>query len=147
MGRSVSTPRNAVLVAFDDWFDGEYEDDETGETRYRNPEDFDWDDYKYGLIERAQELWPSLKPCERWVGREDLAILENNLAYFGVSEYCGLAAVWMVPKDHDDVVNLSTNWCNRARAKFDASFGSLYKLGTMSNGEGVYQRKDKKYAV
>ena len=141
MGRSVSTPRNAVLVAFDDWFDGEYEDEDTGETKYREAEHWDWDDYKECLTERVKELWPSFEPCKKWLGNEDLAIMENSLAYFGVSEYCGLASIWMVPKDDDSVVNLAEPWLTRASKKFNANFGSLYKLGTMSNGEGVYQRK------
>jgi hypothetical protein len=141
MGRSVSTPRNAVLVAFDDWFDGEYEDEDTGETKYREAEHWDWEEYLYCLTERVKELWPSFEPCDNWLDREDRAIMENSLAYFGVSEYCGLAAIWMVPKDHDEVFNLAEPWLTRASKKFHANFGSLYKLGTMSNGEGVYQRK------
>ena len=39
-----------------------------------------------------------MSECEEWVDREDLAIAENGHAYFGVSEYCGCAAVWIVAK-------------------------------------------------
>jgi hypothetical protein len=141
MGRSVSTPANAYLVAYCDWFNPT---DEEGNPENREPENYDWDDYVEGVVEYAKELWPSLSSCgdRVWLGREDRALLENNLVYLGVSEYCGLAAVWVVPKD-GDYEHLATRWCNQISAKFDKAFASLRKLGTMSNGEGVYQRVER----
>ena len=137
MGRSVSTPANAYLVAFCDWFNPE---DEDGNPEERYPEHYDWEDYVDGITEYAKELWPSLSSCgdRVWLGREDRALLENNLVYFGASEYCGLAAIWVAPKEGKE--DLARGWCDQISAKFDKAFASLQKLGSMSNGEGVYQR-------
>ena len=140
MGRSVSTPSNAYLIAYCDWFDGEDTDEDTGETIFREPESWDWDDYVEGITDYAKELWPSLTSCgdRKWLGREDRALLENGHVYFGVSEYCGLAAVWMVPKeDHE---HLAIRWCDQISANFSKAFATHRRLGGMSDGTSVYQR-------
>lgn len=139
MGRSVSTPNNAYLVAFCDWYNPDPED-EDGTPTNREPEDYDWEDYLDGVTSYATELWPSLSSCgnRKWLGREDRALLENHLVYLGVSEYCGLSAIWVVPKDGKP--ELAEHWCDQIRGKFQKAFGNLRKLGHMSNGEGVYER-------
>lgn len=136
MGRSVSTPSTAYLIAYCDWFQPT---DEDGNPENREPENWDWEYYIDDVVDYAKELWPSLTTTDGWMGREDRIYLENNLVYLGVSEYCGLAAVWVAPKENANE-NLAINWCNRISVKFDKAFASLQKLGSMSNGEGVYQR-------
>jgi len=124
MGRSVSTPRNATAVAYSHVdFDDDIDDD------------FDWvvDNFQY----EVRRVFPSARSCSEWLGREDHAVMENGHAYFGISEYCGLVAYWMVPKDDRP---LAEAWCHKAAAKFEASFGDLRKLGTFSNGEAVFAR-------
>jgi hypothetical protein len=140
MGRSVSTPHNAALVAFVDWFDGTYTDEETGEEIQRQPESYDWDDYMDCTRDHAKSLWPSFEDTDRWLGREDRVLLENRLAYFGVSEYCGLAAIWIVPKDHGGYPELANSWVSQISTKFHANFGELRKVGTASNGEAFFER-------
>jgi hypothetical protein len=155
MGRSVSYPAGAI-VAFNDvetlYFcsscalggqeegtcelcDGPLEIDE---------EHPDWDEEVYQYHERIKEIFPSFEPCDKWLDREDHAIAENSFAYFGISEYCGLVAIWLVRKELNvfDPLNygLADRWLAQVEKKFLATFGTLRKLGSMSNGEGVYER-------
>ena len=84
-----------------------------------------------------------MQECSRWLDREDHAVMENDHAYIGVSEYCGLASIWFVCKaDYEDVdyIGLTMAWCGKACNKFTETFGDLTKVATFSNGESVYQR-------
>lgn len=153
MGRSVSYPSGYSTVTFKEWYQPEpHNCDDMGCDEFCNlqdtmpepePEDFDF--FVEDLQEYAPTLWPSLVKCDKWVGREDHALLENDHCYIGVSEYCGLASLWIVPKEDDTGYpsGLAANWCEQIADKFVATFGQLVKLGSMSNGEGVYRRIDK----
>jgi len=172
MGRSVSTPSGAALVAYRNVSDHGHDNfchtcDEEGNEEWECPEckadlrDFehycefraqdDWEDFKSWLMDTAQEQWPSLEECDKWIGREDLALLCNSHVYFGISEYCGLVAIWMVDRRDTDGYqtyeegerNLARRWVDQVADKFDALFGEYNRLGTMSNGEGVFQVKEK----
>lgn len=125
MGRSVSYPTNAV-VAYST-FEGE-----------------DADDFRFEVIEAFRgviaDMYPSAYECDRWIGREDHAVMENGHAYFGVSEYCGLVAYWVVAKDYADSEALADRWVASIAKRFQATFGTLRRLGTFSNGEGVFQQ-------
>ncbi len=123
MGRSVSTPYNAMVVAYDHVDVGEIDED--------------WfDDLKDNGRYRIQILYPSMEPTSKWVGREDLAIAENAHAWFGLSVYFGLVAWWLVPKEGE----LAEAWIAQVERGFCREFASLRRMGMMSNGEGVYQR-------
>lgn len=129
MGRSVSYPTHATAVTF------EHHDFE---------DEFDWldlvDDYRYAL----KQTFPSVISDDEWLDREDHAVASNGHAYFGLSEYGGLVAFWMVPREdsHGYVSPLAEAWCASVAAKFEASFGSLRKVGSFSNGGGIYARRD-----
>lgn len=140
MGRSVSTPHNAAVVAYRHL---EAQDDD----EYATQEAFD--SMLEDLQEYAPTLWKSLRKCDKWLDREDHALLENDLCYMGISEYCGMVATWIVPKDdlrsgYDDqgTDNLCANWIGQIAPKFEKTFGALAKTGTMSNGESVYICKE-----
>ena len=79
MSRSVSYPSGCHAVCF------------------RNVSPMDdqwvWQEFIEDLRTGARELWPSLEDCDRWLDREDHAVLSNIHAYVGVSEYGGLGAV------------------------------------------------------
>ena len=131
MGRSVSTPTGAVAVAY-----REFSPDQSGD-----PDDiqWEWDSYIESLEEHAIELFPSLYSCDRWLDREDHAILQNAHCYVGVSEYCGCAAFWMVAKDKNDHPELSKSWCHSVAKKFESTFSEFSRTGAMSNGVSVYK--------
>ncbi len=147
MGRSVSTPRDAIVAYYDVTDQGYDWDDENDCVDYDNYCVFqakdDWNHFKEWMVEKVKELFPSMSECEEWVGREDLAIAENQLAYFGVSEYCGCAAVWIVAKQdyYGNDNPLAEAWVNKISKKFHKNFGDFNRIGVLSNGGSVYEKK------
>jgi len=147
MSRTVSYPSGCTAVCFVDVSGfgynelGDY-DEATGE--------WDWDDFVEDIKTESLYSWPSLVPSQEWLGwgrkREDRVLIENNHAYIGVSEYCGLAAVWLKPKDDSvdgtwaDTSGIAQHWCEQISPKFNKLFGQLRKVGTFSNGEAVYEQ-------
>lgn len=166
MGRSVSYATGAAWVLYCD--PGLYENEAcyecVAESGAVDPEcdvcdgageieaDYDtckwrWDDFLDCLRSEFQRAFPSMYECDEWVGREDRAVLENRHAYIGVSEYMGLVSVWCKPKESysdEPSTALAEHWaaCIEAKAKrtLDRFTSRLVRLGTFSNGEGVYQR-------
>lgn len=109
------------------------------------------DDFQWLLNDFAEQIckaFPSASTCDEWVGQgnsEDHAVAENSFAYFGVSEYCGLVSMWVLPKDDDYAAStgLRDRWIDQIEAKFTKvarnSFGqSLYCAGRFSNGEAIF---------
>ncbi len=134
MARTVSTPFDAQETAYQDV--SQYECDS-----------FQW--WLEDMAECAKSLWPSFRNCDKWLDREDHAILENSLCYLGVSEYCGLSSIWLVPKDCPNdgyfsgeayILPLAENFINRIAPKFHKAFGQYRKIGTFSNGEAIYEK-------
>ena len=138
MGRSVSYPSGA-LVAFtvleaddeDDW-------------------DFAYEWLRDDLRERASQAFPSLVRHEGWRGREDRILLRNAFADFGCSVYGELVAMWIVERDDGAYWDAewrhtrsprAQHWLGQIAPRFDALFGDYDCLGHMSNGEGVYRRR------
>jgi len=169
MGRSVSRPLNAQVVAYahvtssyycrvcneqadaHDECDGCKSEGRVPDIQFDDDlTHMNWDDDMVNLSAALQRAFPSLRKADRWLGREDHVVLENNLAAVTVSEYCGLVAVCLVPERRDayetrDDDPLSVQWIASAEARFRKivaeTFGiELAKLGTMSNGEGVFKR-------
>lgn len=110
-------------------------------------ESWQWDDLIDQLKDELRIAFPSLyAPDRKWLGREDRALLCNDHAYIGVSEYCGLVCVWMTPRhEHEarDSTALADNWIASVEARFTKAASRcfdtrLIRKGTMSNGEGVY---------
>ncbi len=134
MARTISTPSEAQ------------------ETAYQDVSEHDFDSFQWwleGEAEYVKSLWPSFRDCDKWIAREDHAVLENNLCFFGVSEYCGLAALWLVPKefatdgcfsDNDYVLPLAENFIKRIAPKFHKTFGQYRKIGAFSNGEAIFEK-------
>lgn len=120
MARSVSYPHNSIVT-----FTA-----------------FDYDDEAFDFIENLEEtaraLWPSFWKCNEWLGRENHAVLENKHTYFGVSVYCGLVALWLVPKNDNDP--LAWRWINQIEKKFYKTFGTFRKISCASNGECFFEK-------
>lgn len=129
MGRSVSYLSNATKVY------------------YLSPDlqdEVDWEDFLFCLTSSLQRAFPSLTECSRYDGREDRIFLENNHTEFGISEYCGLVSLSLRPieSDYDNYRGLSEHWINNADRKIQGCiqyYQPLKRVGTFSNGEGVFE--------
>lgn len=123
MGRSVSTPSNCALVAYASF----------------DADDGDWEDYMEDLRSAMAHMAPSMWNDDGWAGREDRVLMRNCHAEFGVSEYCGLVAVWLRVRPDAAHEALASSWCETVAKRFRRTFGQLQKIGTASNGESFYQ--------
>jgi hypothetical protein len=140
MGRSVSYANGSEVVIYAH-VEAVY-DDEDNYDEFESQ--FAWDCSLEYLVDNSLEAFPSLNQCNQWLGREDHAILENKLVYVGVSEYCGLVSVWVVPKDNDYYA-LGVASANNMKTKLEQivqdAFGvRLNKVGHFSNGEAVFNK-------
>jgi len=149
MGRSVSVASGAFAVAYKDCSRlGYVTEDENGKELAEPYYDEllgqdDWDCWIESIVEKMKHYFPSFAKCDKWLGREDRAILENSFAYFGISEYCGLVSLWLVAKDGDEQAGLRKRWTEQIVGTFEKQFSELKKLGTFSNGEAVFERVKK----
>lgn len=170
MGRSVSYPSNAQVITFKSFHGAPC--DCSDATSALSEEDVaecedcggsgwidgfsDFDDLIEDFREYLKTLFPSVEQADSWIGREDHVLASNKLARFGMSEYCGLVSYWIVPNEYEgsnpdepyyssnrDISALSQRWVSQVADKFVAAFGELSKIGSMSNGEGVYRRIDR----
>ena len=176
MGRSVSTPNNTALVEYlhltqerywchdcgETFNETSLAEQACGHTHYVCPHcgsmDFSeqdsqllYDDFNEDLKTLLKEAFPSLTADEKWLGREDKAILENAYVYFGISTYCGLVAVWVAAKEPDYRASSSweamrDKWIKSIEKRFAKTVGKswgshLTKVGTFSNGEAVFSKK------
>ena len=135
MGRSVSYPSNALIVTFNTiTYDSEAEEYDI---------DAEWDDLIDNFVSLCEIYWPSLNLDIKWLDREDQALLSNRLVRIGLSEYCGMVAYWVVPNEQNpECFALAKRWAKQIEELFVRDFGGYRKVGSMSNGEGVYQKID-----
>lgn len=135
MGRSVDYLSNAAGVAYINY--GCDEDDAFGE---------DWTFFKEGLIESLQNICPSLDEVKAHITcGETVVIAENNHCQIGVSFYCGLVSVSIrIHTDDGTNESLAANWIKQMWPKIEAmivkNYEAVKKLGTFSNGEGVFEK-------
>lgn len=130
MGRSVSYLGDATYIAY---FDVSC-DCEDGSC-------YHWEDFTEDITDQLQDKFQSLEECDRWEGNEDHIILENTFVEIGISEYCGLASVSV--RVHEDIDEgrrgLAERFIGAVETKLK-DMSQLKKVGTFSNGEGVYER-------
>lgn len=136
MSRSVSYPSGCHAVCFQNVSHME--------------DQWEWQEFVEDLRTRAREFWPSLEDCDRWLDREDHAVLSNIHAYVGVSEYGSLAAIWFKSRAFDRYssfhgddqahANIANHWCKSISPRFEKMFAEYELIGRASNGEAFYQR-------
>ena len=154
MGRSVMTLGGTAIVAYTEFEPSHYSEVHDGFECRDNECDSSCDHiYDYQCVldyyqERVTELWPSFEPADSWVGDELHVIAENAHSIVAVSEYCGLISINLGAKydrqayfaDDSELGGLGEHWRKQIADKFLSTFGEYAKLGTMSNGEGVFQK-------
>lgn len=156
MGRSVSYATGSVAKVYYDTssFGYDTEAEQDGDENNINGEydytlgQIHWEDFKDSLAAKIETLWPSFRPCDKWIGSEDLAFMENDLAYIGISEYCGLTCLWLLPKESEGYYsedikrdNLARGFCSRISRTFNEEFGEYQRIGGFSDGSSVYERR------
>ena len=138
MGRSVSYPTGS-LVAFRLLDDGEDDD-----------ADWVYECLVDEIIDTTKESFPTLETFDGWRGREDRILLRNAFADCGISTYCGLAAIWLAPRDDArfwevDFSHLraarARHWIAQVAPRFEQMFGKLKMVGRFSNGEAIFERQ------
>jgi len=141
MGRSVDYLSNASLVAYcNPSFMEDTEDGSEEPSGY-----FDWQEFRDDIEGQLKEAFPSLSDVKnRWCGRETRIILENNLVEIGISEYCGLVSISILPNNSLDLIpyDLANYWINRIKSRLLSIvkvYNGINRVGTFSNGEGVYE--------
>lgn len=130
MGRSVSVPRHALDVAYVQSPDHEFT--------------FTWDYMIDDLRAALNKRFQSVVHQNTWLSSEEHVIAGNSLALFGVSEYCGLTAIWIVAAVDNERYNLAENWVSQISKGFHQVvrdyFGTEYaKVSTASNGEAFFK--------
>lgn len=152
MGRSVNYLNKAEKVNYFEWPTLSVYDEETD----RDIETDEPEESTY-VIEDIQETiksnFPDFDNCSRWDGRETHIILEGYGVEIGLSEYCGLASLSVrVNEDELECYDLDDNeayetdrnkvlnWINENWDEASKYWNRLKKIGTFSNGEGVYER-------
>jgi hypothetical protein len=170
MGRSVSYLNDAVEVAYVDVSNfgyttefkctecGAYADDECTECtecggsieEVKDYNDFfaqdEWesfiDNIKYTLKGKFKTLYNS----DEWEGRECHIILENQYAIVAISDYCGLASISVSCNyeydgwDDKNLTGLAERYTENVGAFIVEQFGEYKKIGSFSNGEGVFEK-------
>tara|TARA_R110001583_G_scaffold174017_3_gene328229 strand:+ start:1955 stop:2209 length:255 start_codon:yes stop_codon:yes gene_type:complete len=75
---------------------------------------------------------------------------ENDLAYIGMSKYCGLTAIWLKSKQSELEVSyysdeasrapLCKGYASRISGNFLEMFNEFNRVGVLSSGQGVFER-------
>ena len=128
MARSVSVPSDAQRVLYVSLADFE--------------DHHDLEDALADFIHTLCKRYPSLQPARYWHGREDLVLAENDHARLGVSEYCGLGAVWVAPKQAN---RTCCTWVDSMKRDFMLTAVHMHlgqplrRIATASNGEAFFE--------
>lgn len=141
MGRSVMTHPNAIEIIF-----RTIDSDEFDEYGYLVEYDYLVDWVRESFIER----FPSMGACERWARGsgamgELRCVVANDLCDVYISDYCGMAAISIVPTGltlyNEDTSGLAYSWCEAHAAPFARRvFAEYDPVATASNGETFYRR-------
>jgi len=138
MGRSVDYLRGARRIAYFDWPSWETED---GEFQYED-HIFVVDDIR----ENIKSELPEFGNEQKWDGRETSIILSGYGTEIGLSEYCGLASLSVrvnTEEVEEEDIEKVEKWIDDNWPKISRFYDDYIKMGTFSNGEGVFKSKQK----
>jgi hypothetical protein len=140
MGRSVSYLQNAERVVY---FQSNLEDE------------FDYEFLIDDIVQSIKYRYPQFNfTPNKWDGDETRIILQNddNSLQIGYSEYCGLSSLsirinpsyfdaFFNDEEVEQVENELKNWIEKNDDIFQ-DFNELTKIGTFSNGEAVFGKRN-----
>jgi hypothetical protein len=138
MGRSVDYLRGARRIAYFDWPSWE---DYDGDIQHEDHV-FVVDDIRESI---KAEL-PEFGNEQKWDGRETSIILSGYGTEIGLSEYGGLTSL-SIRVNTDEVegedIEKVEKWIDENWEKISRFYDEYLKVGTFSNGEGVFESKQK----
>ena len=152
MGRSVDYLNRALHVSYFAWPVIEIYNDETDQFEISDQyEDSDI------VVENIQESviseFPEYEYCSKYDGRETAIILTGYGTEIGLSEYCGLATLsiridenllaYYEEDEYNEQYDKIEAWINENWAKISQGYDQYRKVGTFSNGESVFETKNK----
>jgi len=135
MGRSVSVPSGAVATVYLHVSDIE--------------DEWQFEDLREDLRGVIRGRYPSFDECDRWIGREDHAILDNYHSFTVLAAYGGCVSISLVPKNYqydDRLEAIAEAWCYQVADKWRETLQKAFpdqamvRQGTMSNGVSVYRK-------
>ena len=152
MGRSVDYLNRALHVSYFAWPVIEIYNDETDQFEISDQyEDSDI------VVENIQESviseFPEYEYCSKYDGRETAIILTGYGTEIGLSEYCGLATLsiridekeldYYEEDEYNEQYDKIEAWIHENWAKISQGYDQYHKIGTFSNGESVFETKNK----
>lgn len=138
MGRSVSYLRGARRIAYFEWPTWETED---GGTEYEDHV-FVVDDIR----ENIKAELPEYGNEQKWDGRETSIILSGYGTEIGLSEYCGLTSLSVRVNTEEvegEEIEKVEKWIDDNWDKISRFYDEYAKVGSFSNGESVFEKKQK----
>ena len=170
MGRSVETVSDATAVAYSEYelpdiecwacdgTGGGYNGEtcETCDGACEIPDIYDdgenWSAHLEWIAEHVTTLWPSFEEVVDeflpYPWTETRVIARNRHSAVTVSEYMGTVAISLIP-DYDRREFFRTDdplgehWRKSITPRFLSEFATLDLIGTASNGESLYSKKEK----
>jgi len=150
MGRSVDYLNRSERVNYFQWPTLWVYDEDT-DTDVETDELWDAEDIISDIQETITSNYPGFDPCSRWDGRETHIILEGYGLEIGLSEYCGLATLSVrvdqsvldycdTEEEADAEYQKCIAWINENWDEAAKHWNQYAKIGTFSNGEGVYEK-------
>jgi hypothetical protein len=154
MGRSVDYLNSALQVSYFEWPLIESYNDETDQ--YEETDEYeDGDIVKGNIQESIISEFPEYDYCREYDGRETAIILKGYNTEIGLSVYYGLATLSIrIDENELDYSNYDEQeyneqydkieaWINENWAKISQGYDQYRKIGTFSNGESVFETKNK----
>jgi hypothetical protein len=150
MGRSVDYLNNAERVNYFQWPTLWVYDEDTDQD-VETDELWDASDVISDIQECITSNFPEFDKCSRWDGRETQIILEGYGVQIGLSEYCGLASLSVrvdqsildycdTDEEADAEEQKIKDWIHANWDEVSKYWNEYKRIGTFSNGEGVYQK-------
>jgi hypothetical protein len=152
MSRSVDYLNRALHVSYFEWPLMESYNEET--EQYEKTDEYE-DAYfvKENIQESIISEFPEYDYSSKYDGRETAIILTGYGTEIGLSEYCGLATLsiridendlaYYEEDEYNEQYDKIEKWIHENWAKISQGYDQYRKVGTFSNGESVFETKNK----
>ncbi len=136
MGRSVETIGDNVI-----YFNNDYGDEDLID---ENWEDL-CDNIVCAVLLKYKSFISTPNQWAKYPYRENRILLENDHVQISISEYCGCGAVSVFVREDTEYPELAECWLNQVwnglSKKIEKYITVLNRLGTMSNGVSIFEKK------